>query len=194
MDFEKKKKKRLRKFWVWSIDLFHAVFCCLLPCPLSPFEAFGLLSSNRIGIVYRIIETIIEIPNIFRFDYIYIYILIERYIEGFGTISKTNTYADASLCGRSSLSNRHGRCASVLVPIWSILCARNEGVAGWLRKEQVVGGRFFLTSWSDAEKSTTSTGSSYTITYDRRPFRVVSKALDFLNLRADSVSRLLALW
>ena len=76
MDFEKKKKKRLRKFWVWSIDLFHAVFCCLLPCPLSPWEAFGLLLYNRIGIVYRIIETIIEIPNFFRFDNIYISIYI----------------------------------------------------------------------------------------------------------------------
>ena len=49
----------------------HCVLRYLLPFPLSPWEAFGLLSFCRIVVVYRIIETIIEtiieIPNFFLF-------------------------------------------------------------------------------------------------------------------------------
>ena len=58
-----------------------------MPCPLSPCEALGLfLSFYRIVIVYRILETIVEIPKSLRFDFFF---FIERYIESFDTISNT---------------------------------------------------------------------------------------------------------
>ena len=77
----KKSGKRLRKLWLVSLEssfVFHAGLWCLLPCPLSPWEAFGLLSSYRIFIVYRFIVIVIEITIFFRFDKTKI---IERYIE-----------------------------------------------------------------------------------------------------------------
>ena len=89
----KKRRKKLRKLWIVSLVssfVFHAVLCCSLPCPLSPWEAFGLLSFYRIVIVYRFIVIVIEIPNFFRFDPFFFF--IERYIESFGTISSTNGY------------------------------------------------------------------------------------------------------
>ena len=68
----------------------HAVLCCSLPCPLSPWEAFDLLSFYRIVIVYRFIVSLSKYRSFFGSIYIYI-CFIERYIESFGTISNTNT-------------------------------------------------------------------------------------------------------
>ena len=89
----KKAEKRLRELCFVSLEssfVFDAVLWCLLPCPLSPWEVFDLLSFYRSR--YRNTE-------LFSVRYIYIYIYIERYIEGFRAISNTNLgQVQYSLC------------------------------------------------------------------------------------------------
>ena len=64
--------------------------CRLLLCPLSPREAFALLSFYRIVIVYRFIVMVIELSKQFRYDIIVS--LSNDIIESFDTISNTILY------------------------------------------------------------------------------------------------------
>ena len=72
MDLKKSKKKGFGScdFSVQSLCVPRCVLI-LLPCPLSPWEAFDLLPFYRIVIVYRFIVIVVEIPNFFRFDMLY---------------------------------------------------------------------------------------------------------------------------